>query len=252
MEVQQYRMSLLDRVKHFGVRKVLKKCALGRWIYPVIQKLYRLYAIPMKRRRLQKHGPDCMRRLHQFFVDHNVDYYCDSGTLLGFVRDHGFIKSDDDIDIAIVEGAIEPKKLVKYFLDAGYGLIHAFRYESRIIMFTVADVTQITIDVYFQTLQKGSTNILDAWSVCWRPESQYPSEKANSAVSYHFLKPDGFKDIEVQGVTVRVPANTDDVLESEYPNWRVPDPNYKHEQGFPHTDWPGFCYRLTAEEVLEG
>lgn len=245
-----YRMTVLDRIKHFCIRKVLKRSAFGRLAYPALQKLYRLYSVPMKHRRLQRNGVDCMRRLHELMTVNGIEYYCDSGTLLGFIRDHRFIKNDDDIDISIVEGSIDPIKLLKLFLDAGYGYVHAFDYNGKILEFTVADVSQITIDVYFQTLQKGSDSILDAWGVYWKPDVDYPSETANSVISYPFLKPDGFKSIDVLGIQVRVPANAEEVLDTEYHTWRTPDPNFKHDQEYPHTDWPGFCFRLSREEAL--
>lgn len=232
------------------IKKVLKSSSIGRWIYPSIQKVYLMYAVPARRRRLRRHGVDAMRRLHEFFMVNKIDYYCDSGTLLGFVRDKGFIKTDDDIDVAIVEGSIKPVALLKLMLEAGYSYIHAFDYEGRILEFTVADKTGITVDCFFQTLQKDSTTILDAWGVYWKPDYNYPSETANSVISYPFLRPTGFKLIEVMGVLVRVPENDEEVLETEYHGWKVPDPNFKHDGGCPHTDWPGYAYRLTLNEAL--
>ena len=250
MEKTVYRATLLDRIKNFGIRKVLKRSAIGRFVYPYVQRLYRLYSIPMKRKRLQTHGVDCMRRLHQFLMSNGIEYYCDSGTLLGLVRDHGFIKNDDDIDISIVEGTIRPIHLLKKLLDAGYGFVHAFDYDGQIHEFTVADSSHITIDFYFQTLKKGEENILDAWGVYWDPDKNYPSERANSVISYPFLKPSGFKLLDVLGIQVRIPSNETEVLESEYPNWRNPDPNFKHDGNIPHTDWPGYAYRLAKDEAL--
>lgn len=232
------------------VKKVLKSSSLGKAIYPLFQKPYLWYAIPARRRRLRKHGVDAMRRLHGFMVSNGIDYYCDSGTLLGFVRDHGFIKTDDDIDVAIVEGSIAPAELLRKMIAAGYEYVHAFDYNGQMLEFTVADKTGITVDCFFQTLQKGSTTILDAWGVYWKPDCNYPSETANSVISYPFLKPTGFKLLNVMGIQVRIPDHPEDVLESEYPGWRIPDPNFKHDQDVPHTDWPGYAYRLAMDEAL--
>ena len=232
------------------VKKILKSSTFGKAVYPLFQKPYLWYMIPARRRRLRKNGVDAMRRLHDFMMSNNVEYYCDSGTLLGFIRDHGFIKTDDDIDVAIVEKTIKPSDLLRKMLDAGYTYVHAFNYNGVIPEFTVADKSGITVDCFFQTSQKGSESILDAWGVYWNPECKYPSEKANSVISYPFLKPTGFIPYEVLGIQVRVPENYEAVLETEYPGWKIPDPNFKHDQNVPHTDWPGFAYRLTKEEAL--
>ena len=232
------------------VKKVLKSSKLGKLIYPCVQWVYLKFAIPYRRRRLRKYGVDAMQRLHEFLVQNNIDYYCDSGTLLGFVRDHDFIKTDDDIDIAVVEGSIRPVDLLKLMLDSGYKYIHAFDYRGKILEFTVADRTGITVDVFWQTRKEGSATILDAWGVYWKPGIDYPSETANSVISYPFLRPTGFMELEVRGIKVRVPENLEDVLETEYAGWKVPDPSFKHDQMCPHTDWPGFAFRLTRDEAL--
>lgn len=232
------------------VKNVLKSSAFGKALYPIFQRPYLWYAIPMKRRRLRRKGVSALRRLHAFLAVNNVEYYCDSGTLLGFVRDDGFIKTDDDIDIAVVENTIEPGDLLRMMIRAGYKYVHAFDYNGKILEFTVSDPSGITIDVFWQTLQADSSTILDAWGVYWNPEIDYPSEVANSVISYPFLKPTGFKLIEVLGVLVRIPENEIEVLDTEYTGWRIPDPNFKHDKACPHTDWPGFAYRLTEKEAL--
>ena len=53
--MNQYRVPLISKIK--GVTKrILKSLVVGRLIYPVVQKAYRSYAIPMRRRRLHKFG----------------------------------------------------------------------------------------------------------------------------------------------------------------------------------------------------
>lgn len=246
--MERYRKTVLDNAKSLA-KRILKPSRVGRWIYPVVQKAYRSYAIPMKRRRLQRHGVEALRRMHELLMAHGVPYYCDAGTLLGLVRDRRFMPHDDDMDIAIMEGAIAPVALLKIFIDNGYGYVHAFDYNGRILMFTVADPSGITLDVFFQTLRKDSTTVLDAWGLYWFADRQYPKETANTVISYPYLKPTALKTIEIFGVQTVIPENVREVLTSEFGPWETPDPNFIHEST-DHTEWPGFGYRLTLEEAL--
>ncbi len=246
--MKQYKKTWLDRTKAFA-KKVLKPFAVGRWIYPILQKIYRAYAIPMKRKRLQKYGVEALKRMHELLVGNGVQYYCDAGTLLGFVRDKCFMPHDDDMDIAIMERSITAPKLLQLFLDNGYGYVHAFDYKGQMLMFTVADPTGITLDVFFQTLRKDSDTILDAWGLYWFPDREYPSETANTVISYPYLKPTGLKTIDILGAKAVIPENVNAVLTSEFGPWEKPDPNFIHEDTA-HTEWPGFGYRLTREEAL--
>lgn len=246
--MERYKASLLDKIKAFA-KRILKPSAIGRWIYPFVQRMYRAYSIPMKRRRLQKHGVAALKRMHDLLSSHGVQYYCDAGTLLGFVRDGCFMPHDDDMDIAILERSITAPRLLKLFLDNGYGYVHCFDYNGRILMFTVADPTGITLDVFFQTLHSGSSTVLDAWGLYWFSDRKYPSEKANTVISYPYLKPTGLKVINIFGVQTVIPENVREVLTSEFGPWEKPDPNFVHEDTA-HIEWPGYGYRLTKEEAI--
>ena len=246
--MKAYKPTCIERAKEIA-KKAMKPFALGRCLYPVVQRAYRAYAIPMKRRRLQRHGVAALHRLHKLLADNNVQYYCDAGTLLGFVRDKCFMPHDDDMDIAIMEGTISPAKLLRLFIDNGYGYVHSFDYEGRILMFTVTDVSGITIDVFFQTLRKGSDTVLDAWGLYWFADREYPSALANTVISYPYLKPTGLKIIEIFGEKTVIPENVVEVLRSEFGPWEKPDPNFVHEDTN-HTEWPGYGFKLSLEEAL--
>lgn len=63
-----------------------------------------------------------LKYYHKFCVEHGVNYSMHGGTLLGTVREHGFIPWDDDIDTSMTrseyekfERAVKKAKLAKYF-----------------------------------------------------------------------------------------------------------------------------------------
>ena len=246
--MESYKPTTVELTKELA-KKVLKPFAIGRWVYPAIQRAYRAYAVPMKRRRLQKNGVAALHRLHKLLSENDVQYYCDAGTLLGFARDKCFMPHDDDIDIAIMEGSIAAPKLLKLFIDNGYGYVHAFDYKGRMLMFTETDASGITIDVFFQTLRQGSDTVLDAWGLYWFADRTYPSAKANTVISYPYLKPTGLKTIEILGEQAVIPENVAAVLTSEFGPSEKPDPNFVH-QDTKHTEWPGYGFKLTLEEAL--
>lgn len=245
----QYKELMLDRIKAF-VKKVLKPSPVGRFLYPYIQKLWKAYSIPRKRRRLHKYGYDVLARMHATLTNAGIKYYCDAGTLLGFVRDGGFIKNDDDIDICIMPGKDSLVNVLRTFLGAGYGYVHGFDYKGRFLEFTVMDSIGISIDVFLHSYNAEDSRYLDEVFLRWFPDREYPNERANTGLLFKLLAPNGLKMIQVHGVEVVIPANAEEVLDSEYGPWRKPDPNFKSDF-LVHTELPDFAYRITKDEALE-
>lgn len=248
IEYGHYHKSAILAIKDFG-RKLLKDSCLGRKLYPIVQRCWRAYAIPKRQRRLQKYGPQALARLHQLLQKNNVPYYCDYGTLIGFVRDGGFIKHDDDIDISIQPGAKREAEVLKVFLDAGYGFVHGFNYEGRLMEFTVADASGITIDVFFP-VKMEEEGMVHGYQPIWEATRQYPNEKANTVIEYDFVEATGIKTINIIGVAALIPGNYDEVLTSEYGPWKIPDAKFNTVTDRKHRELPGFAFRVTQEEAL--
>lgn len=247
VEYGTYHQSPVLTIKN-AVRKVLKASGVGEGFYKFFQKCWRAYAIPKRQKRLQRCGAQALERLHRLMLKNNVPYYCDYGTLIGFVRDNGFIKHDDDIDISIQPGAMKPSDVLKIFMEAGYGFVHGFDYEGSLLEFTVADVSGITIDVFFP--ESIGSDKVHGHQPIWEPTRQYPSEKANTVIQYDFTEATGLKTIKIVGTAATIPGNYDEVLTSEYGPWKIPDAKFNTVTDRVHRELPGFAFRLTKEEAL--
>lgn len=247
VEYKKYSEPLTLQIKN-SIRKVLKSSVVGQTIYPLFQRCWRAYSIPKRQRRLQLHGAEALDRLHRLMQKHNVPYYCDYGTLIGFVRDKGFIKHDDDIDISIQPGTIKPAKLLKIFLEAGYGFIHGFDYNGQFLEFSVFDSSGISIDVFFP-VAIGESKV-HGYQPIWDPHRQYPNEKANTLIEYDFIEATGVKTIDIVGVQAHIPGNFDEVLTSEYGPWTVPDAKFNTVTDRIHRELKGFAFRLSKDEAL--
>ena len=244
-----YKNSKLVLVKE-AVKKVLKSCGFGKLIYPLFQMPYQWYAKPMKQRRLQKNGVAVLERFEAFMRKEGIPHCMEFGTLLGFIRDKGFIKHDDDVDVVIMPGTIEPVALLKKFMDAGYGFIHGFNYGGKLIEFTIADPSQVTIDIFMPVRNTENPDFFDYTIPFWDPKISYPNEKANSVRCTTYLGDKDIHDLDIFGLKLPVAGNAEAVLESEYGSWKVPDPHYKPEDHIKVKILDGFAYRLTKEEAL--
>lgn len=228
----------------------LKRTAIGRFVYPLVQKCWRWYIIPKRRRLLQEHGAEVLRDIHDLMTRNDIPYYCEAGTLLGLIRDKGFIPHDDDIDISIQAETVCAARVLKVLTDAGYCFLHAFRYEGTITEFTVLSKCGLSIDVFFHKYAKRDGYVC-AWQPLWLPCRSYPTETANSLVEFEFVAPMRLIPYEVLGITTMIPENYTEVLESSYGPWQTPDAKYDTVNNRIHRNMPGYAYRITEKDVLD-
>lgn len=233
-----------------SLQRMLKVTFLGRLIYPFVQKCWRWYIIPKRRQLLQEHGADVLQDIHALMTRNSIPYYCEAGTLLGLMRDKGFIKHDDDIDISIQAETVSPAVVLKIFLDAGYSFLHAFRYEDFITEFTVLNKCGLSIDVFFHKYANRAGYVC-AWQPFWDANRSYPIETANSLVEFEFVAPSRLIPYEILGIITMIPENYVAVLESSYGSWQTPDKKYDTVNNRVHRDMPDYAYRIPANEVLE-
>lgn len=232
------------------IQNILKTSAVGRHVYPRLQKAWRSIVIPIRRRRLHKYGYGALSRLHQLLTKNNIAYHCEAGTLLGIVRDGGFIKHDDDIDICVPPGNLSMSKVLRFFVDSGYNFVQCLEYEGHISEFTVRDRTGISIDIFSCRLPINEPTKMYQMFPRWSPTRKYPNERANHLLEFEYVRPTGTKVVKVHDAETVIPENYVEVLDSEFGPWRVPDPSFKSEM-LKHKEMPGFCYRIGLSEALK-
>ena len=235
-----------DLLKNF-----LKKTWLGERIYKkILQPIWLSYRLPRARKLMDKYGYNILARIHTVFRKHHIPYYCDAGTLLGFVRDGGFIKGDADFDFSVLPDYGSLVKVLHTLLTEGYRFVYAYEFKGRLLEFTVMDpIVELTMDVFQSEYLDKTHKKLIVRYLRWFKDRNYPTSQDNSALEFQFAAPTGIKEMIVHGVTVDVPENAEAILDDEYGPWRKPDPNFKSDM-IPHVESPYFAHRLNEKEAL--
>lgn len=226
------------------VKNILKRCALGRIVYGFVRWLYRLYAVPRRRRMLKRYGTEVLMDLAELFSRRRIPAFAAYGTLLGFVREKGFLSHDRDIDLGVLPGDWHAKRLLHVLLDEehGFSFNSAFVYNGKITEFNVT-YKNIPIDFFFY---ESDGDKFYAGSYHYFPDREYPAENANTAQRVCEPRIEGLEKVTIYGVDFPVPANTDFVLKQLYGNWHVPDKNWDDSKHPGIEDLPGFAYRLIS------
>lgn len=232
------------------VKKVLKSNVLGRAIYEPLHWAYRLYSVPHRRRMLRRRGRATLQRIVDVFDRHQVPGFVAAGSLLGFVRDGGFMPHDDDIDVGVLPGKWTPVRLLRMLVEEeGFKFVFAFRFRNRTVEFKVS-WNGVSIDVFCYERQ-GT----DFYCTCFYyfPEIKYPAENANSVWRIHEYNIQAIKRMTFLDMDVPVPSEPEKVVEKLYgADWRVPNPNWDDSMHPGREVMEGeFGYSVTYEEAIK-
>jgi hypothetical protein len=233
-----------------AIKYVLKSYAMGRKLYPAIQKYYQRYAIPRSQKRLHTYGYDVLKKFDDIATRHSISYFASYGTLLGFMRDGGFILHDNDIDFGIVAGQMTPVQLLNILLtqETGFEFVRALEFKSRITVVTIR-YKKIIIDFFFYERDGDRTFVT---SYYWEPTRDYPSARENSVRLIYQADVTELTKLRVHGADVSVPVNSEELLTSQYGhNWRVPDPNWSNENHPGIVKQREYGYSVELERVYE-
>ncbi|WP_139978217.1 class I SAM-dependent methyltransferase [Nocardioides litoris] len=162
---------------------------------------------------------DTMEEVVGALQDAGIEPFLAYGTLLGAVREGGFIGHDSDVDLGYVsrldhpaDVMLESYRLQRHLVARGYSVLRYSGAAIKIIV-TEPDGTLRGLDVFAGFLREGRLYLMGEVGTAYRSEWVFP-----------------LTEVEMAGRTFPAPAVPDRLLEAMYgPSWRVPDPAFKFE-----------------------
>ena len=214
---------------------------LHKWCRPFCLWLM-LDVFKWKQRLIKKYGAEVLFLIHDSAKKTQLNYYADYGTLLGLVREKGFIKHDVDMDFSILS---EENNLLDFYLELekqGFYFERFLLLDNRLREFSMR-YKEISIDFfirYFTEDRKSLYVVADKKDDFW-PVFIHPA-------------PLDLIEYDVLGGKTFIPSNFDEMLTSMYGNWRVPvvkwedsmAPKYQKDKN-PH---PEYLSRDREEWIL--
>lgn len=164
------------------------------------------YVISEKMKKVWLVEMDILCELDRICKKYNIKYFADSGTLLGAVRDGGFIPWDDDIDIVMMRDDYErfievaTGELKKpYFLQS---VLSSENYSTRHIKIRNSDTTGIQINKMDREINHGIN--IDVFPLDYLPENKLVfalfsfklrciAKVLTRGIDYKYIKPKGIK-----------------------------------------------------------
>lgn len=215
-----------------GIKRQLRKI---KWLHKIYYKLWGKRKadreVERKKQDLQNNGKELLLLVDKVLRAANIDYFADFGTLLGLIRDGGFLKWDWDLDFGLIidnDEEIIWEKLESTLQSIGMKKIKTCSYEQHIIEQTYR-YGVLTIDFFWHFRECDHDNAYLGYKkkgYKYDLENEYHVTKL---VMYPF---DGIIDFPIFDGNIRIPNNPEAYLASVYSEkWMIPDPNWVSEKG---------------------
>lgn len=197
--------------------------------------LYRtLIYNPVRRKEIktfQRNALIVLKEFDRICLECDVHYCLFWGSLIGAVREHGFIKHDFDIDVAVWKSDYS-QKFKETLIKKGF--IHKHRFlldDGESGMEDTFEKDGVAIDVfYFYRDHKDGLSYCSSFDyyddcVTWKECIQ----KHGNIIAYKFQYnlPYAFEYVPFENIQLPIPSNYDEILRSYYGDqYMTPDPNW--------------------------
>jgi len=143
---------------------------------------------------------DALVEVQDIFAQHGKRFFLDRGTLLGAIREGGFIASDYDIDLGVFGDEVDLDEIKEMFVGSSFTLTQDFEYKVG-----VESAGGITVDFFLTTRERG-----------------YFLSKGFRSVHNWYFSPFELIEYSFLGGTFLIPDSYEKHLDENYGNWRSP------------------------------
>ena len=189
--------------------------------------LYGNYCRKKRIENLHKNGAKVLEKYAEAMESAGIDYWLDYGSLLGAVREHDFIKNDEDIDTGVINTS--PSAIKSALESKGFKRFRKILVKDRIIEETYT-LNNVSLDVFYyrhitpNRIICNLTNPIDGLD--YKQMLRLHGGLMVRSIEFDF---DGTIGYKFKGISVRIPKDYKGYLENCYGStYMVPDPNYKY------------------------
>lgn len=149
--------------------------------------------------------------LARLMAEHEISFFLCFGTLLGFVREGGFLSFDKDIDVGIPEGYSQQKVVDIIKNSDHFSFSHKNTLNEKSLLISLKHSNGASVDLFFHF--KEGDNIFAG------------VDNAQEQFLWKFSAFD-LTEVSFLGETFRIPAEPEAYLEQMYGSWKEPDPYF--------------------------
>ena len=200
----------------------------------LILRIYSYFNSTRPKRRMAKkladYGAAEIDELFHILYNSHYESFCEFGTLLGVIREHGFIPHDYDIDLGVMHSeSFSWSELEKKLESHGIRLIEQYEYNGIITEQTYRLKSGLTVDFFLYWPTSDFT--MTTYVYYKNHDMAYSSSQLRSVKALVYPMIEGIQWIDFLNKKVLVPSDPEKHLEAIYGRtWKVPDPNYKPDR----------------------
>lgn len=205
--------------------------------YPMLKELFKPLYYPFKEylrnRQKKKFMANALSMISEFtscLNKNNIPYTIAFGTLLGGIREKGFIKHDLDIDLAMWRDQ-RPDNLPQILLDAGFRLAHSFSVEDgELGLEETYTKNGVSIDIfYFFPAINKLPYCCDFFAIEDSPTHAISMKRFGKVLARRIEMPMTRERIliDFENIKLYAPTNAHELLAFRYgPDYMIPNPKW--------------------------
>lgn len=212
----------------------------------ILKPFYYSYKNRMEAKRneqFQQYALQLLKDFDKCMTSHGFDYSLAYGSMLGAVREHGFIKHDLDIDV-FMWAKDYSEDIDKILIEAGFSRLHRFVVDNgklgREDTYTKYDVSIDIFYVYEGFDEKGDYTCAFApypgyitWENSQKLKGGVKVQRWFTPMSHNFIR------VKFESLDLNISSNYDELLRMVYGDeYMIPNPSYNSYNSPYYTEWP--------------